>query len=583
MFNSPILLWLLANKGQAATGYTRDALEGASSSQLNVLSMLNPNYASSDEDFIEGLYTSLLGRASDAEGKDYWLSLSKSGVSRYELLESFLKGASASSDAAAANASVANFIENIYQKYLGRPSDEAGKAFWMGVAGSGTSLADVLESMLQAAGANGEAGYANALGKAITDVYENLLGRTPSAEEVASAKNASAANITATSQNADTLGTSAGSGENPSAPSTPSTPVTLSKPSSPSGDNSSSSTPSKPAQPEQPKMIDLEYDSSNQTIDLSSGSYNGVNFKPNFDYLIIRNITDTFEVINGSNGMIAFATTDETNIQRGADANGIISVYLGGEGKGLGDESFHLTSDDDWLTNASNIVVSTKELIAADKELLQKLDKAGVKIDFQFIQNGHECKFDINGNIAEDSDNYALFTGVTGISSAISISASVGTLSTDYFTMLFTEGRDTVDLKNAKGKDSNALVFAYGFDKDADKFVMPSNAEVADGKATFDEAIDGWITGMTIAKGIAEIQSKVAVQADSILKALNKGFGANKAALSKVATQGDDYLLFYTGASEEIESDDFIIRFVGSLELDFEKLAIDSNHIATIA
>lgn len=325
---------LLANKGQAATGYTKNALDGVSNAELNVLNMLNPNFTSSDEDFIEGLYNFLLGRPSDAEGKAGWLALSSSIANRYQVLDLFLNAAKANpNDAAAANASVANFIENIYQKYLGRPSD-AGKAGWLGMADSGADLAWLLDSMLQAAGANGEAGYTITLSNTIIGTYENLLGRIPSSEEVLAwidaslqagltpntiaaviadsassddalclankadfvgsycdatttcpqtlAKNASAAKITSQSQNAKELGQKAGdseyNAEDPLTPDIPSTPITPSKPSIPVTPSKPSSTPSKPTpepEPETTKQV-LTFTDKEPGLDIAKGSkYNG--------------------------------------------------------------------------------------------------------------------------------------------------------------------------------------------------------------------------------------------------------------------------------------------------------------------
>ena len=45
----------------------------------------------SDEDYVETLYQTFMDRASDAEGKQYWVSNLKNGMSREKALEGFAR------------------------------------------------------------------------------------------------------------------------------------------------------------------------------------------------------------------------------------------------------------------------------------------------------------------------------------------------------------------------------------------------------------------------------------------------------------------------------------------------------------
>ncbi|KPY60565.1 DUF4214 domain-containing protein [Pseudomonas syringae] len=91
----------------------------------------------SNGDFVRDLYTAALGREAEQTGVDGWVSQLFNGTSRAEVAQ----GIAGSQEAA--NKANADFIENLYQSALGRASDASGKAGWNDVLANGGTHADV--------------------------------------------------------------------------------------------------------------------------------------------------------------------------------------------------------------------------------------------------------------------------------------------------------------------------------------------------------------------------------------------------------------------------------------------------------
>jgi len=92
--------------------------------------LTSPEYLqahASDNDFVEGLYQDVLGRASDTMGKAYWMSLLQAGVSRADVAAGVLTSHEA----------YKRGVDSFYQDYLGRAADAAGEAYWIAVLQSG--------------------------------------------------------------------------------------------------------------------------------------------------------------------------------------------------------------------------------------------------------------------------------------------------------------------------------------------------------------------------------------------------------------------------------------------------------------
>ena len=83
--------------------------------------------------FVESLYTALLGRASDAEGKAFWLSVAGATPNRADVVSQFIAAVQAQEGTADANAFASiqaedkalasAWVESLYNNLAGRASD----------------------------------------------------------------------------------------------------------------------------------------------------------------------------------------------------------------------------------------------------------------------------------------------------------------------------------------------------------------------------------------------------------------------------------------------------------------------------
>ena len=90
--------------------------------------------------FVESLYTALLGRASDAEGKAFWLSVAGATPNRADVVSQFIAAVQSQEGTADANAFAAiqaedkalasAWVESLYNNLAGRASDAEGLDFW---------------------------------------------------------------------------------------------------------------------------------------------------------------------------------------------------------------------------------------------------------------------------------------------------------------------------------------------------------------------------------------------------------------------------------------------------------------------
>ncbi|MDD0847102.1 DUF4214 domain-containing protein [Campylobacter sp. 50012-21] len=90
--------------------------------------------------FVESLYTALLGRASDAEGKTFWLSVAGATPNRADVVSQFIAAVQSQEGTADANAFAtiqaedkalaSAWVESLYNNLAGRASDAEGLDFW---------------------------------------------------------------------------------------------------------------------------------------------------------------------------------------------------------------------------------------------------------------------------------------------------------------------------------------------------------------------------------------------------------------------------------------------------------------------
>ena len=151
------------------------------------------NRGLSDSDFIEVVYQTLLGRASDASGRTAWLDALSHGASRMSMVEEFINtsefadiclnygltsGGSGSPNVTVTSASgVRAFVGRLYRMCLGRRPDTSGYEFWSSQLQnheiSGTNCAYGFFFSPEFTGA----GYSNQ--EYVTRLYSVFLDRSP--------------------------------------------------------------------------------------------------------------------------------------------------------------------------------------------------------------------------------------------------------------------------------------------------------------------------------------------------------------------------------------------------------------------
>jgi hypothetical protein len=113
---------------------------------------------SSDRIAVAQLYSTLLGRAPDAAGMDFWVGALQSGGSLSGIAQAML-AAPESAVAYPAGQSAAAFVSTLYSTLLGRAPDAAGLQFWLGVleaqgpAAQGWLASRFVETLAQPLGA----------------------------------------------------------------------------------------------------------------------------------------------------------------------------------------------------------------------------------------------------------------------------------------------------------------------------------------------------------------------------------------------------------------------------------------------
>ena len=97
---------------------------------------------------LRGIYEGLLGRSADTAGLQAWLAAVKGGLSLNEAANRF--AASAEFSGSHQNLSNADFVQSVYQGFLGHGADDAGKAAWLAALNAGTaSRGDLIAGVLR--------------------------------------------------------------------------------------------------------------------------------------------------------------------------------------------------------------------------------------------------------------------------------------------------------------------------------------------------------------------------------------------------------------------------------------------------
>jgi hypothetical protein len=113
---------------------------GASRADVATTFALSPDAITVDQtnsEYVESLYQSALGRESDAEGLNSWVTALFNGTSRGDIAQSIVNSAEAATKVNA------DFIDTLYSNALDRPADTEGKAFWVDSLAQGVTQAEV--------------------------------------------------------------------------------------------------------------------------------------------------------------------------------------------------------------------------------------------------------------------------------------------------------------------------------------------------------------------------------------------------------------------------------------------------------
>ncbi len=102
-------------------------------------------------DFVNALYTELLGKTGDAEGKTFWINALNSGLSREQVKWQFINAAKANNENLSAfYADNELFVNTVYSNLLGRGADSDGLKFWADALNNGASKASVIANIITA-------------------------------------------------------------------------------------------------------------------------------------------------------------------------------------------------------------------------------------------------------------------------------------------------------------------------------------------------------------------------------------------------------------------------------------------------
>ena len=102
-------------------------------------------------DFVKALYTDLLGKTGDSEGKTFWTNALNSGLSKEQVKLQFINAAKANNENLSAfYAENELFVNNVYGNLLGRGADSDGLKFWADALNNGASKASVIANIITA-------------------------------------------------------------------------------------------------------------------------------------------------------------------------------------------------------------------------------------------------------------------------------------------------------------------------------------------------------------------------------------------------------------------------------------------------
>lgn len=136
-----------------------------------------------NSEFIQSVYTTLLGRGADAVGEESWLNLLAHGASRADVIAGVTN--SVEGQTASAIADNTDYVKALYTSVLGREADDAGLNNWVAALTAGADRASIAQGIAGSLESN-----AKSNSDFIDELYNNALGRAADADGKAGWTNA---------------------------------------------------------------------------------------------------------------------------------------------------------------------------------------------------------------------------------------------------------------------------------------------------------------------------------------------------------------------------------------------------------
>jgi hypothetical protein len=136
-----------------------------------------------NSEFIQSVYTTLLGRGADAVGEESWLNLLAHGASRADIIAGITN--SDEGQTAGAIADNTDYVKALYTSVLGREADDAGLNNWVAALTAGADRASIAQGITGSLESN-----AKSNSDFIDELYNNALGRAADADGKAGWTNA---------------------------------------------------------------------------------------------------------------------------------------------------------------------------------------------------------------------------------------------------------------------------------------------------------------------------------------------------------------------------------------------------------
>jgi hypothetical protein len=129
--------------------------------------------SATNDHFVHAAYLTMLGHDADTASYGYWLGRLNAGTSRWTMAMALASSAEYRGDVIGG----AGAAQGFYEEYLGRASDPAGVAYWIGRMSRGTTFEQVRLAFIGSP--EYFALYGDDPGRTVDALYHDVLGRSP--------------------------------------------------------------------------------------------------------------------------------------------------------------------------------------------------------------------------------------------------------------------------------------------------------------------------------------------------------------------------------------------------------------------